>query len=91
MTVMLELAPEVEQIVKARATARGVSLEDYLPSLIAQAAQQEEWEEAPAEESLGRLTMLAAEPVLRRVWDTPEEDAAWKYLEDEEDGADGAV
>jgi len=39
MTVMLKLAPEVEQIVKARANAHGVSLEDYLPSLIAQAAQ----------------------------------------------------
>lgn len=86
MTVMLELAPEVEQIVKARATARGVSLEDYLPSLIAEAAQQEEWQAMSPEESLGRLTMLAAEPVLSRIWDTPEEDAAWKYLEDEEDG-----
>lgn len=83
MTVLLELAPEVEQIVKARATARGISLEDYLPSLIAQVVQQEEWEEASAEEPLGRLTMLAAEPVLRRIWDTPEEDAAWKYLEEE--------
>lgn len=79
MTVMLELAPEVEQIVKARATARGISLEDYLPSLIAQAAQEEEWQA----ESLGRLTMLAAEPVLSRIWNTPEEDAAWKYLEED--------
>ena len=31
--------------------------------------------------------MLAAKPVLSRIWDTPEEDAAWKYLEDEEDDA----
>ncbi len=39
------------------------------------------WEEEP-DENLARLTMLAAEPVLSRIWDTPEEDAAWKYLED---------
>ena len=84
MTVILELAPEVEQLVKARAMARGVSLEEYLPSAIAQFAQQKEWQEAAPEGSLGRLTMLAAEPVLSRIWDTPEEDAAWKYLEDEE-------
>ena len=86
MTVVMELAPEVEQIVKARATARGLSLEDYLPSLVAEAAQQEEWQALSQEQSLGRLTMLAAEPRLNRIWDTPEEDAAWKYLE-EEDGA----
>ncbi len=84
MTVVMELAPEVEEIVKARAAARGLSLEDYLPSLVAEAAQQEEWQALAQEEALGRLTMLAAEPVLSRIWDTPEEDAAWKYLEDEE-------
>jgi hypothetical protein len=85
MTVTLEIAPEVEQLVKARAEANGVSLESYLPSLIAQAAQQEEWEAVSKEESLGRLTMLAAEPVLSRIWNTPEEDSVWKYLE-EDDG-----
>ena len=84
MTVLLELAPEIEQLAKAE--ARGISLEDYLPSLIAHAVQQEDWAETTSEESLGRLTMLAAEPVLSRIWDTPEEDAAWKYLEDREHG-----
>ena len=39
------------------------------------------WEEEPGE-NLARLTMLAAEPVLSRLWDTPEENEAWKYLED---------
>jgi len=76
MTVMLELAPDVEQIVKARAIARGISLEDYLPSLIAQAAQEEEWQE----ENMAHLTMLGAMPVLSRIWNTPEEDEAWKDL-----------
>ena len=84
MSITMELAPEVEQLVKARAEARGISLEDYLPSLIAHAVQQEDWAETTSEESLGRLTMLAAEPILSRIWNRPEEDAAWKYLEDRE-------
>lgn len=86
MTVMLELAPEVEQAAKVKAEARGISLEEYLPDLVAHALQQQEWEEALPEESLGRLTMLAAEPLLSRIWNRPEEDAAWKYLEDREHG-----
>ena len=86
MSITMELAPEIEQLAKAKAEARGISLEEYLPNVLAYAIQQEEWDEAMPEESLGRLTMLAAEPRLSRVWDTPEEDVAWKYLEDEEDG-----
>ena len=86
MTVVMELAPEIEQMVKAKAEARGISLEDYLPSLIAHAVQQDDWAQTGSEESLGRLTMLAAESRLSRIWDTPEEDAAWKYLEDREHG-----
>jgi hypothetical protein len=82
----MELAPEIEQLAKAKAEARGVSLEEYLPSLIAHAVQQDDWVQMDSEESLSRLTMLAAEPVLRRIWDTPEEDAAWKYLEDRTHG-----
>jgi len=45
MTVMLELAPEVELLAKARAEAKGISLEDYLPSLVAEAIQQEDWKD----------------------------------------------
>ena len=40
MTVMLELTPEVEKLAKAE--ARGVSLEEYLPHLVAHAVQQED-------------------------------------------------
>ena len=86
MSIILELAPEVEQIAKAKAEARGVSLEEYLPTFLAYAFQQEDWAETTSEESLGRLTMLAAEPVLSRIWNRPEEDAAWKYLEDRTHG-----
>lgn len=86
MTVVMELAPEVERLAKAKAEARGISLEDYLPSLIAHAVQQDDWVQTDSEESLGRLTMLAAESRLTRIWNTPEEDAAWKYLENREYG-----
>lgn len=86
MSITMELAPEIEQLAKAKAEARGISLEDYLPSLIAYAVKQDDWAQTDSEEALGRLTMLAAEPVLRRIWDTPEEDAAWKYLEERKHG-----
>ena len=85
MTITLEIRPEVAKIVEGRAIARGVSLDVYLPPIIAQIAQQEEWAELPQEESLGHLTMLAAEPRLARIWDTPEEDAAWKCLEEDDE------
>ena len=77
MTVVLELAPAVEQLAKAKAEARGVSLEEYLPDLVARALQQQEWnEDVPA---VPTGTCICS---MRRIWDTPEEDAAWKYLED---------
>lgn len=76
MTVTLEIDPQVEEIARETAQAQGIALEDYLPVLLAQAVQEDRWQE----NSLGRLTMLAAEPVLSRLWDTPEEDAAWAYL-----------
>lgn len=76
MIVTLELPSEVGQIAKARAEAKGLSLEQYLPDIVAQAVQEDGWRE----EGAARLTMLGAEPVLRRLWDTPEEDEAWKDL-----------
>jgi hypothetical protein len=35
---------------------------------------------ASVEENDSRLTMYASEAVLRRYWDTPEEDDAWAHL-----------
>ncbi len=35
MTIAIELAPEIEQMVRAKAEARGISVEEYLPWLIA--------------------------------------------------------
>jgi hypothetical protein len=76
MTVTFEIAPDVEQAVKAQAIARGIPLEDYLPSLIAQAAQETVWEDISA----ARRTMVGMEPIAHRLWDTPEEDDAWRDL-----------
>ena len=77
VTITLAIAPEVEQLARAKAEAKGISLENYLPSLIAQAVQQEERQETAS---------ASSEPIcicsMRPIWDTPEEDAAWKYLED---------
>ena len=80
MTVSVELAPELEQTLRAKAAVRGLPPEDYLPLLVAQALRQHAWEEMAPEESLGRLTMLVAEPRLARIWDTQAEDEAWKHL-----------
>ncbi len=33
------------------------------------------------EENMGQLTMLGSASTMRRIWDTPEEDEAWKHLE----------
>ena len=82
MSITMELAPEVEQLAKAKAEAHGVSLEQFLPSIIAQALQQEVWDE----EDASTATILGSLSTMHRIWDTPEEDAAWAYLEDEENG-----
>ena len=79
MNVAFELAPEIEQVVKARAEARGISLEEYLPDLVAHAVQQEVWDE----EDASTATIMGSLSTMHRIWDTPEEDAAWKYLEEE--------
>lgn len=76
----MELAPKVKQIAGANAEKRGLSREEYLPDILAHTLRQEDWAETVSEEPLGRLTMRATEPRLSRIWDTPEGDAAWKYL-----------
>lgn len=76
MTVTFDIAPDVEQAAKSQAASRGVQLEDYLPSLVAQAVQETAWEETSA----ARRTMAGMEPVAYRLWATPEEDEAWRDL-----------
>jgi len=76
MSITMELPPEIEQLAKAKAEARGVSLEEYLPNLLAKAVQEEDWKEDTA----SQMTIMGMESTLRRLWDTLEEDAAWAYL-----------
>lgn len=76
MTITMDLTPEVEQLAKAKAEAKGIPLEDYLPSLLAEAVQQEDW----AEDDASLATIMGSEATMRRLWDTPEEDEAWKHL-----------
>lgn len=39
------------------------------------------WEEEPGE-SASLATVMGSEATMHGIWDTPEEDAAWKHLED---------
>jgi hypothetical protein len=43
MSVTIELAPEIEQLAKAKAEAKGISVEEYLSDLVARVLQQETW------------------------------------------------
>jgi len=43
MNIALELDPKVERIMRARAAAEGLSLEDYLPSIIAEVFWQKQY------------------------------------------------
>jgi len=68
---MLELAPDIEQRIKRESARRGVAPDELLRSLLDQ--------QLP-ELSLARQTALAAEATLAKIWDTPEEDEAWRHL-----------
>ena len=48
MSITIELAPETEQLAKAKAEAQGVSLEEYRLDLVARVLQQEVWEKDEA-------------------------------------------
>ena len=44
MSVTFDLAPEVEQLARAKAEAKGLPLEEYLLDVLIRALQQEEWD-----------------------------------------------
>ena len=72
MTVILEIPPNVETALLSQAEARGVTVESYLLALATrQALASEDWAEG---------VTLATEPTIAELWDTPEEDAAWRHL-----------
>ena len=76
MPILLNLAPEVELLAKAKADAKGIALEDYLPQIVAEALQQQDWED----ESASTVTLLGSDATMQRLWNSPEEDEAWKDL-----------
>ena len=45
MSITIELAPEIEQMARAKAEAKGISVEEYLSNLVARVLQQEEWQD----------------------------------------------
>ena len=59
MTIKLELKPEVEASLVARARARGVTLDTYLQSVLEQIGENEDTPRASLEEFKATLDALA--------------------------------
>ena len=68
---MLELAEDIEQRIKQESERRGIAPDDLLRSLL---------DQEQSEPTLARQTALASEAALAKIWDTPEEDEAWRHL-----------
>ncbi len=71
MTVVLELPPDMEEIVAEEAMQKGLPLPEYLIAIIRQRG-------APISEGLE--TYLLSESALAKDWLRPEEDEAWQHL-----------
>ena len=67
----LNLPPETERRLKEVANRQGIDVDELLRSLL---------NGTQIEESLARQTALASELTLAKIWDTPEEDEAWRHL-----------
>ena len=71
-TLSLSLTEEQEVRLHEEARAVGLTPADY--------ALRRLFDD---EEPLGILTAMASEDALATIWDTPEEDEAWRYLQRE--------
>ena len=70
MTLTLRLTPDQKDRLQREARAAGLSPTEYaLLRLFAK------------EEPLGIFTAMASEDALAAIWDTPEEDEAWRHLQ----------
>jgi hypothetical protein len=70
MTLTLRLTPDQEDRLYRDARAAGLSPTQYaLRRLFVE------------EEALGVFTAMASEDALATIWDTPEEDEAWRHLQ----------
>ena len=91
MTLLLDVPPNLEMVLKSNAQARGVSVEQYVLALMeretfvpAAPPGSENWTlqdaldyAGPLPEDLGRACAVASQTVLKRLWNNPEDDAAW--------------
>ena len=91
MTLLLELPPKLEMALQSNAQARGVTVEQYVLALMERETSvpapppgSETWTlqdaldyAGPPPDDLGRACAVASQTVLKRVWDNPEDDAAW--------------
>lgn len=83
----IELAPEEQAQIQQEAERASLPLGEWvrqqllrrpLPAFITDDGEVFEIPDLP--EDLGRACALASEPTLRKFWDTPEEDAAWRDM-----------
>ncbi len=92
MTVTLNIPAMLENAVQANAQAKGLSVENYLLTLvertvIAPPPGSENWTlqdaldyAGPLPANLGRATALASEATLAKFWGSPEDEEAWRDL-----------
>ncbi len=83
----IELAPEEQQQIQREAERAHLPVDDWVrrqllrksvPAFITDDGEVFEIPDLP--EDLGRACALASEATLRKFWDTPEEEAAWRDM-----------
>ena len=91
MTLMLDVPPGLEATLQANAQARGLTVEQYVLALMERETSvptpppgSEHWTlqdaldyAGPPPRDLGAACAIASQDVLKRVWNNPEDDAAW--------------
>ncbi|MBV9852006.1 MAG: hypothetical protein JO250_20260 [Armatimonadetes bacterium] len=91
MTLMLEVPPGLETALQANAQARGLTVEQYVLALVERDASvpapppgSENWTlqdaldyAGPLPENLAAACAVASQEALGRIWNNPEDDAAW--------------
>ena len=83
----IELAPEEQAQIQQEAEHANLLLDELgrqqllqmpIPAFITDDGEVFEIPDLP--EDLGRACAFASEPTLKKFWDTPEEDAAWRDM-----------
>ena len=79
MSLTIELEPELENRVRKLAEANGMDAETFVQNLVSRETPGGS-NTSRGKISTSRLTALASEKTLSKIWDTPEEDEAWQDL-----------